>query len=88
MQPRIAARARVPRVRAGPNCAASLRRVPAGRGSPELHRDHPVSRRCNKLGAMLIYSMSVSVDGFIADREGAFAWTVPSEELFRSTSRR
>jgi dihydrofolate reductase len=31
---------------------------------------------------MLIYSMSVSVDGFIADREGAFAWTVPDEELF------
>jgi hypothetical protein len=33
--------------------------------------------------AMLIYSMSVSVDGFIADREGAFGWTAPSEELFR-----
>ena len=32
---------------------------------------------------MLIFSMSVSVDGFIADREGAFAWTPPSEELFR-----
>ena len=32
---------------------------------------------------MLIYSMGVSVDGFIADREGAFAWSVPSEELFR-----
>jgi dihydrofolate reductase len=32
---------------------------------------------------MLIYSMSVSVDGFIADREGAFDWTVPSDELFR-----
>jgi dihydrofolate reductase len=32
---------------------------------------------------MLIYSMSVSVDGFIADREGGFAWTPPSEELFR-----
>jgi dihydrofolate reductase len=32
---------------------------------------------------MLIYSMSVSVDGFIADREGGFAWTVPSDELFR-----
>jgi dihydrofolate reductase len=31
----------------------------------------------------LIYSMSVSVDGFIADRDGAFGWTVPSEELFR-----
>jgi dihydrofolate reductase len=32
---------------------------------------------------MLIYSMSVSVDGFISDREGAFEWTAPSEELFR-----
>ena len=32
---------------------------------------------------MLIYSMGVSVDGFIADREGAFGWTVPSEEQFR-----
>ncbi|HET8873217.1 MAG TPA: hypothetical protein VFM83_05985, partial [Gaiellaceae bacterium] len=36
---------------------------------------------------MLIYSMNVSVDvsvdGFIADREGAFGWTFPSEELFR-----
>jgi dihydrofolate reductase len=31
---------------------------------------------------VLIYSMSVSVDGFIADREGEFAWTVPSEEQF------
>jgi dihydrofolate reductase len=31
---------------------------------------------------MLIYSMSVSVDGFITDREGAFEWTAPSEELF------
>src|SRR5215471_3368683 len=26
--------------------------------------------------------MGVSVDGFIADREGAFAWGVPSEEQF------
>src|ERR671936_2081451 len=32
---------------------------------------------------MLIYSMGVSVDGFIADREGEFAWSAPSEELFR-----
>ena len=32
---------------------------------------------------MLIYSLSVSVDGFIADREGAFAWAAPDEELFR-----
>src|SRR5688572_20934464 len=32
---------------------------------------------------MLIYSMSVSVDGFITDREGVFEWTAPIEELFR-----
>jgi dihydrofolate reductase len=32
---------------------------------------------------MLIYSMSVSVDGFITDRDGAFGWTAPSDELFR-----
>jgi dihydrofolate reductase len=32
---------------------------------------------------MLTYSMSVSVDGFITDREGAFGWTVPSEDQFR-----
>src|SRR3954452_22733114 len=32
---------------------------------------------------MLIYSMSVSVDGFIADRDGGFEWTPPGEELFR-----
>ena len=32
---------------------------------------------------MLIYSMSVSVDGFIADREGGFGWGAPSDELFR-----
>jgi dihydrofolate reductase len=33
--------------------------------------------------AKLIYSMSVSVDGFINDREGAFGWSAPSDELFR-----
>ena len=27
--------------------------------------------------------MGVSVDGFIADREGTFGWTVPTEEQFR-----
>ena len=32
---------------------------------------------------MLIYSMSVSLDGFISDREGAFGWGFPSEEQFR-----
>jgi dihydrofolate reductase len=32
---------------------------------------------------MLSYSMSVSVDGFIADRDGPFEWRAPSDELFR-----
>jgi dihydrofolate reductase len=32
---------------------------------------------------MLVYSMSVSVDGFIVDRDGDFGWTAPSEEQFR-----
>jgi dihydrofolate reductase len=32
---------------------------------------------------VLIYSMGVSVDGFIADRAGEFGWTVPDEEQFR-----
>jgi dihydrofolate reductase len=32
---------------------------------------------------MLIISMGVSIDGFIADREGNFQWAAPDEELFR-----
>jgi dihydrofolate reductase len=32
---------------------------------------------------VLIFSMAVSVDGFIADRHGRFDWSVPSEEQFR-----
>ena len=31
---------------------------------------------------MLIYSMGVSVDGFIADRDGVFGWSVPDDEQF------
>ena len=49
----------------------------------ERRHDHRPSLRCDELEAMLIYSMSVSVDGFIADREGGFGWTAPSEEQFR-----
>ena len=41
----------------------------------------PVTARVRS-AALLIYSMGVSVDGFIADRDGAFGWTVPDEELF------
>jgi dihydrofolate reductase len=32
---------------------------------------------------VLIFSMAVSVDGFIADRHGRFDWSAPSEEQFR-----
>ena len=49
----------------------------------ERRHDHRLSLRCDELEAMLIYSMSVSVDGFIADREGGFEWGAPSEDLFR-----
>jgi dihydrofolate reductase len=31
---------------------------------------------------VLIYSMSVSVDGYITDRRGGIEWTAPSDELF------
>ncbi|SDP34927.1 Dihydrofolate reductase [Nakamurella panacisegetis] len=31
---------------------------------------------------MLVYSMSVSLDGFVTDRTDSFRWTVPDEELF------
>lgn len=31
---------------------------------------------------MLIYSMSVSADGYINDRDGNLDWSVPSDELF------
>jgi hypothetical protein len=37
---------------------------------------------------MLIYSMSVSVDGFIADREGPFGWRHLARSCFVSTSGR
>jgi hypothetical protein len=33
---------------------------------------------------MLIYSMSVSVDGFISDREGAFGWRPVARSSFVS----
>ena len=32
---------------------------------------------------MLVYSMSVSVDGFINDRDGGFDWGAPDDDLFR-----
>lgn len=31
---------------------------------------------------MLIYAISVSVDGYIADRDGGIEWHVPSDEVF------
>jgi dihydrofolate reductase len=35
------------------------------------------------LPRVLIFSMGVSLDGYISDRDGSFDWGVPSEELFR-----
>ena len=48
----------------------------------EAHHDCGASLRGVDFEAVLIYSMGVSVDGFIADREGRFGWAVPDEELF------
>lgn len=31
----------------------------------------------------LIYSMTVSLDGYIASPDGAIDWSVPDDELFR-----
>jgi len=36
----------------------------------------------------LIYSMTVSLDGFIAGPDGAIGWSVPDEELFRFHTQR
>jgi dihydrofolate reductase len=49
----------------------------------ELHHDDRPSLRSDEREAMLIYSLGVSVDGFIADREGAFSWSAPNQDLFR-----
>ena len=32
---------------------------------------------------MLIYSMSVSADGFVNDRDGGFDWNAPSDDVFQ-----
>jgi dihydrofolate reductase len=31
----------------------------------------------------VIYSMSVSLDGYVAGPDGSFDWTTPDEEVFR-----
>jgi dihydrofolate reductase len=31
----------------------------------------------------VIYSMSISLDGYIAGPDGSFDWTTPDEEVFR-----
>ena len=51
-------------------------------GQSSLHKEGEPDVN-DELEAVLIYSMSVSVDGFIADREGGFEWGVPNEEQFR-----
>lgn len=32
---------------------------------------------------MLVYSMGLSLDGYVTDRDGGFDWSVPDEEQFR-----
>ncbi len=61
----------------------SAEEEPDLKNNDELHDDDGLSLRRDEFEALLIYSMSVSVDGFIADREGRFGWTAPDEELFR-----
>ena len=65
------------------------RSTPQKEGEPDVepkggphHRSSSIAP-ARRSEAMLIYSMGVSVDGFIADRKGAFGWSVPSEEQFR-----
>ena len=52
-------------------------------GQSSVQKDGEPDVQLNGDIAMLIYSMSVSVDGFITDREGGFGWTVPDDEQFR-----
>jgi len=46
------------------------------------HRSANPEERTWRMGK-LIYSMSVSADGFIEGPDGDFSWTAPDEELFR-----
>jgi dihydrofolate reductase len=41
------------------------------------------STRTRSVMRKLIYSMTVSLDGYIAGPDGAIDWSVPDEELFR-----
>ena len=56
--------------------------------APTARPNRPGPLRCGKNEAPLIYFMSVLVVGFIADRQGGFAWTDPSDEQFLSLSGR
>ncbi len=51
----------------------------------QVPRNHPDAIRDRWLAydpMVLIYAMGVSVDGYIADRNGDFAWDATSDELF------
>ena len=54
------------------------------RASTTIRRDHRPTLRCDELEAMLIYSMSVSVDGFIADRGAGSSGRCPARSSFVS----
>lgn len=51
--------------------------------TPRVSQVNTMSSRQHATGASLIYSMSVSVDGYVADRDGDFGWTAPSDDLFQ-----
>jgi hypothetical protein len=55
----------------------------ARRSEPRKQRgDKPLSLG-EPLMRSVIYSMSVSLDGYIAGPDGSFDWTTPDEEVFR-----
>src|SRR5271169_70874 len=68
-----------------PACWAwSVRAVAAISAWPEwrIHEHHPQSRAGGRM-RKLIYSMTVSLDGYISGPQGEFDWTAPDEELHR-----
>src|SRR5262245_57058600 len=62
------------------------RRAPSrarGRGlAPDGRAARRVSRATEQVMARLIYVANISLDGYVADRDGDFAWTDPTREVF------
>src|SRR4029450_11932518 len=67
-----------------------LRQGPGPRRAQRLHAGRPAggtgAARADREGAdmgTVIYSMGMSLDGFIADPDGEIDWSGPDEELFQ-----